>query len=94
MCLSKLLKSIYNKVLEKIERLESDTINQARVKMLVLGLSVNLIFCACTIPIYFFYGPQLQFLRSVMVFVVGLALIFAVLKWNIWRAVHIQLSHY
>lgn len=81
------MKSIYNKVLEKIERLESDTINQARVKMLVLGLSVNLIFCACTIPIYFFYGPQLQFLRSVMVFVVGLALIFAVLKWNIWRAV-------
>ncbi|WP_256012797.1 ATP-binding protein [Desertivirga xinjiangensis] len=85
--MSNLLKRVYNKILEKIERLESDPINQARVKMLVLGLAVNLVFCAFTIPIYFFYGPRLQFLRSLVVFTVGLGLIFVVLKWNVWRGV-------
>ncbi|WP_423146217.1 ATP-binding protein [Rubrolithibacter danxiaensis] len=89
MFLFSLPKQYFQFVTDRVTKQDADPINQARIKMLVFGLSVNLFFAGLSVIIYLISGPYLQFIRSLIVFTVGGILFISVLKWPIWR----QVSH-
>lgn len=79
------VKKAYNRIIEKINEREPDPINQARLKMLIWGLSLNLGFLLISVTIYLLSGPFLQLLRAGVLLVLGFLLLAAVIEKPIWR---------
>ena len=79
--------STFYKFVEQVSLRETDPINQARVKILAYSLTCNLIFVTVSVVVYFFQGPPLQLVRSLVALFFAIFMLYAVTRWNVWKQI-------